>query len=74
MQLDFVEDDTGYHTSLDDKVYALCESDRNKPPLFAAALLPVIVACAPDKLDQKLQDVLIATDIRPVCICNEAST
>jgi hypothetical protein len=63
MQLVFVEDDIGDHTSLDDKVYASCKSDRNKPPPFPAALLSVIVACAPDKLDQKFQIYLIATNI-----------
>jgi hypothetical protein len=63
MQLDFVEDDMGDHTSLDDKVCALFRSDRNKPPPFAAAILCYCAACAPDKFDQKFRNLSIAMDI-----------
>jgi len=53
MQFEFVDDDIGDHTPLDDQVYTACESICIDEPPPAAILLQEIVSSAQDELDRK---------------------
>ncbi|KAF8268647.1 hypothetical protein EI94DRAFT_1800166 [Lactarius quietus] len=66
MPLDFVSDDISDHAPLDEKVYAVFESDCNKEPppaKFLLTLLLEVVATASDKMDQKFKDITVRKQI-----------
>ena len=63
MQLQFIDDDIRDHTSLDAKVYAAWESNRNNAPPPAAHILLEVVSTAPDQLDQNYQNNMAAKQI-----------
>ena len=63
MHLDFVSDDIGDHAPLDAKVYAACESDCNNEAPLAGILLQEVVASAPEKMDKKFLNLIVAKQI-----------
>jgi hypothetical protein len=63
MQLQFIVDDIRDHTSLDAKVYAACESNRDNAPPLAVTILLEVVSTAPDQLDQNYRDNIAAKQI-----------
>jgi hypothetical protein len=63
MQLQFIDDDIRDHTSLDAKVYAAFESNRDNAPPLAVTILLEVVSTVPDQLDQNYRDYIAAKQI-----------
>src|ERR1700734_3328637 len=59
MQLQFIDDDIRDHTSLDAKVYAAFESNRDNAPPLAVTILLEVVSTVPE-LDQNYRDYIAA--------------